>query len=331
VTNEDDDPRFLVCSGMRDEGAFLVEWVTWYRMLGFEVLIVTNDCTDHSPELLSVLQDAGWLTHQEHVPRGRQHPKRSAYNAMRAHPLVAEVDWVLVCDVDEFLVLHETESIEEFVGTFFPAPLGIAFHWKAFGTSDLSSWDDGLVHRTFHQAAERNSRANSSFKSIFRNALDFEKFGDHSPKLYSGPWEIANHVWVDCMGRRLGRFTPDQSPQKATAADRVRHKRAQMNHYITRTSENFDLKRGVPSASAGRDRYTDAFFEKFNRNEVRDETALRFKDRFDALYAKALAIPGVRRLHHLSCADYVVRLAGNKGLRPADDPRWRYHMEQAEI
>ncbi|MEL7115830.1 MAG: glycosyltransferase family 2 protein, partial [Pseudomonadota bacterium] len=142
--------------------------------------------------------------------------------------------------------------------------------------------------------------------------------------------EIEGHVWVDCNGRRLGRLDPNaERVQKATAASRVRHRTAQMNHYITRTEENFALKRGTPSASAGRDRYTDEFFEKFNRNERVDETALRFADRFDALFAEAMDLPGVRRLHHLCCADYVVRLAEKQGMSPDDDPRWHHHMAQA--
>ena len=53
----------VVCS-MRNEGPFIVEWVAWYRMLGFtDVLIITNDCTDHSPQLLAALAAAGWVTH----------------------------------------------------------------------------------------------------------------------------------------------------------------------------------------------------------------------------------------------------------------------------
>ncbi|MFN7053611.1 MAG: glycosyltransferase family 2 protein, partial [Gemmobacter sp.] len=53
----------VVCS-MRNEGAFLLEWVCWYRMLGFtDILVVTNDCSDHSPALLQALAAAGWLHH----------------------------------------------------------------------------------------------------------------------------------------------------------------------------------------------------------------------------------------------------------------------------
>ena len=49
--------RVTVVASMRNEGPFIVEWVTWYRMLGFsDVVVVTNNCTDRSPELLDALQ-----------------------------------------------------------------------------------------------------------------------------------------------------------------------------------------------------------------------------------------------------------------------------------
>ncbi len=51
--------------------------------------------------------------------------------------------------------------------------------------------------------------------------------------------------------------------------------------------------------------------------------------RFDAIHAQAMAIPGVTRLHHLCCADYVARLCANQGTQATDDPRWQAHMKAA--
>ena len=52
---------------MRNEGPFIVEWLCWYRMLGFtDVVVVTNNCTDHSPHLLDALQAAGLVHHIRH-------------------------------------------------------------------------------------------------------------------------------------------------------------------------------------------------------------------------------------------------------------------------
>jgi hypothetical protein len=49
---------------MRNEGPFLLEWVAYHRLIGFnDVLICTNDCVDGSPELLDALQNHGLLRH----------------------------------------------------------------------------------------------------------------------------------------------------------------------------------------------------------------------------------------------------------------------------
>lgn len=75
--------KFLVFAAMRNEGPFIVEWVSWYRMLGFEVLIGINDCTDHSPALLERLAAEGWCRFFEHTPREGVSPKASAHRMMR--------------------------------------------------------------------------------------------------------------------------------------------------------------------------------------------------------------------------------------------------------
>ena len=108
---------------MRNEGAFIVEWVTWYRMLGFEIVVATNDCTDHSPQLLDALAQAGWLTHVPHDPPDGMPPQKAAHRLLHKHALVRAADWVLTCDVDEFLVLHHAETVQDYLG---PAPLRTA-------------------------------------------------------------------------------------------------------------------------------------------------------------------------------------------------------------
>ena len=103
-----------------------------------------------------------------------------------------------------------------------------------------------------------------------------------------------------------------------------------MNHYILRSAESFGLKRGTPAPSTGKDRYTDAFFRRADRNDRRDLSALAQREAFARAHAEAMAVPGVLRLHHLCCADYVERLCARAGVEPREDPRWRHHRERAE-
>jgi hypothetical protein len=323
--------KFLVFAAMRNEGAFIVEWVSWYRMLGFDVLVGINDCTDHSPALLAALADAGWLSFFEHVPAAGKPPKTSAHEAMRARPEVAATDWLLICDVDEFLVLHRGDGQ---IGSFLDETgrdfLGMAFHWKCFGNSGWSRYHDGLVHLQFQRCGPGGNGVNAMFKTLFKSPLRFRRYSDHSPHQFDGVWGKGQNRIVDCEGRTIDRFMTMPHPIRFTGREEITHATAQMNHYVIRSDESFDLKRGTASASAFKDRYTDQFYRGRNRNGQKDSAALRYEPAFAPVHAAAMALPGVRRLHHLCCADYVARLCVKQGRRAEDDPRWQMHRAEAE-
>lgn len=307
---------------MRNEGPFIVEWVCWYRMLGFDSLVVTNDCTDHSVALLEAFAKAGWLAHQGHAPPDGEPPKRSAHRAIRAHPATAATDWLLICDADELLVLHQDDTIQSYLARF-PAPaMGIGFHWRCFGSGGETRWRDQPTHRLFFTGPPAGHKVNHLFKSMFRQPLAFEIYGPHSPRHYNGgAWGTGAAKWVDASGRKVPSFDPNAAPVKGTHASRIDHSLAQMNHYILRSAESFGLKRGTLSSTASTDRYTDAFFARFDLTDERDESALRFRDAFDRTRAAALRLPEVRRLHYLCCADYAARLAVKAGADPERDRR----------
>ena len=327
--------RCLVISSMRNEGAFIVEWVTWYRMLGFtDILVVTNDCTDHSPQLLGALQSVGWVTHVSQKVKPDQIPLIAKLRRAKRHPLAEAADWILVCDVDEFLVIHRGVGRIRDLLPEEPDFLGMSLNWKVFGTSGQLRWSEGLVHRQFTRAAAEGVGVNRWYKAISRRADLFRRLDAHGPSGYRadlapGLWGSSGLRWVNSEGVTVPDWHPDAPYRRQTEPDLTTHTAAQMNHYMIRSEESFSLKRGTLSAAAHKDRYTDVFFKRFNRNDIEDLSALRYAATFDALHAEAMALPGIRKLHHLCCADYVVRLAAVAGREPASDPRWQQQMDLA--
>ena len=66
--------------------------------------------------------------------------------------MVRRADWLLVCDVDEFLVIHKGSGlIHELIGkTPKDAPfLAMAFNWRIFGTGGVKAFEDRPVHQQF--------------------------------------------------------------------------------------------------------------------------------------------------------------------------------------
>lgn len=322
--------RSTVIASMRNEGPFLVEWVTWYRLLGFtDILVVTNDCSDRSPDLLAALQARGWVSHLDlTVPPGRRITAAKLAAAKR-HPAVRQADWVFTCDVDEFLVIHAgAGKLADLLAVPGRPVLGISVNWRHFGAAGQTAWQDGFVHRMHRRAAPEGFALNRWVKSLVHAPAQFRALGEHGPVGFTAA--APDLPWVNADGRPVPDWAPEPDRIRTLPAALTSYATAQVNHYMVRNPESFLLKKGTLSPVAGKDRYTDDYYARGNRNEVQDDSALRHASAFDALHAEAMALPGVARLHHLCCMDYVARLCAAQGRDPADDARWQAHRAAAK-
>lgn len=326
--------RFSVVCSVRNEGPFLVEWVSWYRRLGFDdIVVVTNDCTDRSPQLLDALQNAGWITHLRHDPDPGQSICAQKLAAAKKLPQVNGADWLLVCDVDEFLTIHIGDGT---IRDLIPRKadfLAMAINWRVFGTSGHARWEEGLTHRQFTKAATIEDESSSWIKMIHAHPRWFRALGEHGPKRLSpkrsAEWGNPKMRVVNASFDTIPDWTPDGDYLRRLPADLVRHHPAQMNHYMLRSAESFDLKRGTLSAVAGKNRYTESFFIRHNRNDVEDLSAMAHANAFDAVFAQAMALPDVARLHHLCCVDFLTRSAAKQGRAVENDPRFHQQIARA--
>lgn len=327
--------RYTVVCSVKDEGPFLVEWICWQRMLGFtDVVVVTNDCTDHSPALLDALQAAGWVTHlRRDVPEEGGITRRKLAAAKQL-PQVAQADWVMVADVDEFLVIHAGEGrIADLLAVPGRPFLGMSIPWRVFGTSGRQLWEDGLLHRQCLRAGVAGGPLSGWVKSIHRHPGWFHRLGEHSPRgldpARAARWGMEDLIWVNPAGAEIPGFL-DEGDQMRTLPPRRRGwEVAQVNHYMLRSVESFSLKQGTLSPVGGKDRYTAEYFERGDQNDEEDRSALRHAAEFDAIHAEAMALPDVRRLHHLCCADYVRRLAAKAVRAAEEDARLAHHLALA--
>jgi hypothetical protein len=56
--------RFLAILSVRNEAAFLLEWLAHHRAVGFtDFLVFSNDCQDGTDRMLDRLDALGHLTH----------------------------------------------------------------------------------------------------------------------------------------------------------------------------------------------------------------------------------------------------------------------------
>lgn len=326
------NPRICLVSPARNEGPFLLEWIAWHRMIGFDdILVLTNDCTDGSDDMLDALAELGLVRHQRHYPRSDESPVRHAYRKAHKDAGVLAADWVMVMDTDEYLqVFIGDGSVHDLVLKNGQNCLGMAVNWKVFGNNSVSDWQDKFLRHQFTHAADGQVEANVFFKSIFRNPHLFDRMEEHAPVHFSEEWG-GNNIWVDSEGVHIKAIRLTKPPQhyRESAKRRVTHTAAQVNHYAIKSLESFALKGTQLSGSQRIHRHNAAFLELYNCNDIEDRSALFREAAFEVEYEKLVSHPHILQMHHNCCANYVLRLCKLSNTEPNKDPRFLLHKAQA--
>jgi len=321
-------PKICLVSPTRNEGPFLLEWLAWHRAIGFDdILVLTNDCTDGSDDMLDALEELGLVRHLRHYPRSDESPVRNAYRKAHKDAGVLAADWVMAMDTDEYLqVFVGDRTIHDLVMVNGQDCLGMAVNWKAFGCNGVTSWQDAFLRHQFTRAANGQVEANVFFKSIFRNPHLFERMEEHGPVHFTGNWGGTN-IWVDSEGVHIKAIRLTKPPQhyRESAKRRVTHIAAQINHYAIKSLESFALKGTQLSGSQRIHRHNAEFLDLYNCNDVEDLSALTREAAFQAEYQKVISHAHILQMHHNCCANYVKRLCKLTNTAPNDDPRFLQH------
>lgn len=289
----------LMITTMRDEAPFVLEWIAYHRLIGFtDFLIYSNDCSDGTDAMLDRLHVLGVVTHVPNPRRGRKTVQWQALSRARNHKLTRRAEWIMVADVDEFLVIHAGEGRLDDLFATLPEAQGFAVPWRMFGSSGRLRFEPGLVIEQFTRAAPDRMvwplRA-GQFKSLFRRDPRFVRLGVHRP-LTEDDQPVASG-WVDGNGRP---FTLTSSSFSVTAQER--YGLAQINHYALGAAENFLVKmaRGRPNHM---DRPIDlGYWVERNFNAIEDRSIQRHLDAVREGVGALLVDEDLRRLHEAGIA-----------------------------
>jgi hypothetical protein len=138
--------RFSICACARWESDYIVEWLTYYRALGYDHVYLY--CNDDDPADLYLRSlpfiQSNFVTFYHHAAQGEQFE-------MYCHFLTHHRDetaWISFFDIDEFLRLPPGETISDFTARF-PGIDCILFNWIFFGTNGHETPPPGAVLENF--------------------------------------------------------------------------------------------------------------------------------------------------------------------------------------
>lgn len=255
--------KLAVCAICRNEAPYLIEWIAFQRAVGFDkVFIYDNVSDDGTSEMLAALHEAG-IVERRHWPRRLDvAPQREAYaNFIETSALA--FDWVLVYDLDEFLVPHSGD-VRDFINAAVaakPDVSAIAVPWLVFGSGGETKKRDGLVMERFTRCAETPA---ASVKTLFRPACAYN-MRTHICDLTVGEYidnafrvaEWSTDIPIDLRDPKFGH--------------------AVVNHYFTKSQEEWAKRRRIPKADrAVVQTKSMKFFNRYREQTGESRAVLRF-------------------------------------------------------
>lgn len=300
--------KILVCT-MRDEGPFVLEWLAYHYVIGFDHFVIyANDNWDQTAEILTLMQDqlgvVSYFDNSQHAiegPRLHRDPQRRAYLRAGLLPLVRNADLIMVADADEFLNLHAGDGTLDALVRTVPYFDAMSFTWRVFGMNGVTELRDRPVIEQFTACAHADrslDNRNMAVKTVFRPRC-FDRLGVHRPRFYEHAYDgLPPLVWLNGAGEnvheyyREGKWAASQN----THGDQF----GEVNHYALKSGEAFLMKRRRGSANMkdAAARLDADYLNRFDRNAEQSITIQRHLPRVRAQLADWFRlVPDLKDVH----------------------------------
>jgi hypothetical protein len=248
-----------VCAIFRDEARYLAEWVSFHRLQGVErFYLYDNRSSDDWRSALEPEIEAGIVAviHFPFVPaQGRAYE-----DCLRRHR--DDSRWIAFIDIDEFLFSPTGRPLPEILRSFDTHP-AVVVNRRTYGTSGLEHPPEGLVVENYLWHDDHYAGG----KSIV------------NPRSVVG-WGSAHYFQL--RGKPVGE---DRRPADYGLSG-PRTNLLRINHYYTKSEEEFRRKVERPAATTGKLHDRGDPIERIPDDAVKDETVLQFAPELRSMLAR---------------------------------------------
>jgi len=320
--------QITAVSMMKDEGPFLIEWVAHHLAVGFTDLVVyTNDCSDGTDNMLIRLEQLGLCHHRRNVIPDGIRPQPSALNYAQEEAVVQQSDWVMVFDADEFLSIRYGDgTLDDLItATKDKRANGVVVTWRIFGSAGVVDWSRAPVTEQYLMAAPQSWNKGWGVKTLFTFDADFWKLGIHRPKIKNKHIKTNfpdSIKWLTGSGKEMEDYFKFRGWRSITRT--VGYDWVQLNHYAVKSVDSYAIRKMRGNVNNKSDKYNPDYWSLQDRNEVLDETMLRYSRARSEIVSQLLKDPELNRLHNLAIDRAEARL---DELRQTD----AYHQLVADL
>ena len=295
---------------MKDEAPFLLEWYAHHLAVGFtKILVYTNDCSDGTDEMLIRLEELGLGYHRRNdIPEGVK-PQPSAMKYAQAEPKVAEADWILMFDADEFLCINYGDGTLDPMLDAAGDANGIVITWRIFGSGNVVDWSRDPVTEQYLYAAPPTWNKGWGVKTLFKFDPDKWKIGIHRPSIKNKHLETGfpdTVKWLNGSGQPMEDYFKFRGWRSIRRT--VGYQWAQMNHYAVKSVDSYAIRKFRGNVNNKKDKYNADYWSLQDRNEVYDDKILRYTERRKQIMDELLTDPVLSRLHNAAIEKVEARL-----------------------
>ena len=224
-----ESPRFFtgLCAIVKDETAFLREWVAYHYYIGFEkIFIYDNESAVPARETLADFCDAGIC--ETYTIHGLTQ-QNLAYNHCAIND-GRQCEWLAFFDADEFLCLKQDDDVRVLLQDY-DKYSGLSVQWDVFSSSGHITRPRGFVTLNYTESLGEKTISKCLIRPRkFKWTYSSHHFGFTEGYAVNADYETA-----------LGGFAPQ-------ATDKVC-----LNHYMFRSQQDFAIKMQKTDATYGAD------------------------------------------------------------------------------
>ncbi len=294
--------RITSVTPMKNEAPFLLEWVAYHRLIGVnDILVVSNDCTDGTDQMLERLDEMGLVRHYANPTAITGSPKHhlQMIRYINALPRLRRSDWVASFDVDEYICVKAGQGRLADLFEAVPDANMIVMNQRNFGSGGRDRFEDRLLIDQFHHAwattgpyHRRIDRRGT--KTLTHRSSKPKEWHNHSPIFH--PRDVGGVRCVNGSGAVLSDqdFTKDI---KSLTAPHYGFDLIQLNHYVLKSTEAFLLKSARGNANHADAEYDFGYWRLYDHNDAEDASIDRWSADVAAYRDELLSDPELGRLH----------------------------------
>lgn len=239
--------KTAICAVFKDENMYVKEWADYHLSIGFDKILMFDN--ESKVPLSKTLE--GYENIDIKISKGG-HIGRQVESYNLGLQILKDYDWVAFIDIDEFIVLlDESTNIKLYMNQYndFKA---VGLNWLIFGANNHDKIQKSVI-KNYTQSAP-SEMSNKHVKMIVK------------PKCVKC---VSPHEF-QCLDRSYAVNVKQKKFSGPFNEPPILNYKMRVNHYLTRSREDFEMKKIRGSGNMQNRKYNDDFFQTFQEEDVQN-------------------------------------------------------------